>query len=69
MSGLPRPPSGDLPNPGIEPTSPMARVLQADSLQLSHWGNNAGGKRMHGVDLMLNVLITPIHTKKEGGKE
>ena len=28
-SGLPFPPSGDLPNPGIEPGSP---VLQADSL-------------------------------------
>ena len=28
-SGLPRPPPGDLPNPGIEPRSP---ALQADSL-------------------------------------
>ena len=28
-SGLPRPPPGDLPNPGIEPRSP---TLQADSL-------------------------------------
>ena len=28
-SGLPCPPSGDLPNPGIEPRSP---TLQADSL-------------------------------------
>ena len=28
-SGLPRPPPGDLPNPGIEPMSP---ALQADSL-------------------------------------
>ena len=28
-SGLPFPPSGDLPNPGIEPASP---ALQADSL-------------------------------------
>ena len=32
-SGLPFPSSGDLPNPGIEHTSP---VLQADSLPLSH---------------------------------
>jgi len=32
-SRLPCLPSGDLPNPGIEPTSP---ALQADSLLLSH---------------------------------
>jgi len=35
-SGLPCPPPGDLPDPGIEPTSP---TLQADSLQLSHLGS------------------------------
>ena len=32
-SGLPFPPPGDLPAPGIEPTSP---ALQEDSLLLSH---------------------------------
>ena len=32
-SGLPCPPSGDLPDPGFEPTS---SALQADSLLLSH---------------------------------
>ena len=31
-SGLPCPPSGDLPNPDIEPTSLVSPVLQADSL-------------------------------------
>ena len=31
-SGLPRPPPGDLPNPGIEPTSLAFPALQADSL-------------------------------------
>ena len=35
-SGLPVPSPGDLPNPGIEPTSP---VLQVDSLPLSRWGS------------------------------
>ena len=35
-SGLPCPTAGDLPNPGIEPVSP---VLQEDSLSLCHWGN------------------------------
>ena len=29
-SGSPRPPPGDLPDPGIEPTSPAAPALQAD---------------------------------------
>ena len=28
---------GDLPDPGIEPESPVAPALQADSLLLSHW--------------------------------
>ena len=35
-SGLPFPPLGDLPNPGIKPRSP---ALQADSLPLSHQGS------------------------------
>ena len=35
-SGLPCPPPGDLPNPGIEPMSPASSALQADSLPLSH---------------------------------
>ena len=32
---MPGPPPGDLPNPGIEPISPVSPALQADSLQLS----------------------------------
>ena len=35
--GLPYPPPGDLPDPGIEPGSPE---LQADSLPLSHQGDS-----------------------------
>ena len=31
-SGLPCPPPGDLPEPGIQPASPMSPSLQADSL-------------------------------------
>ena len=38
-SGLPCPPPGDLPDPGIEPESPEAPALQIDSLRLSHWGS------------------------------
>ena len=35
-SGLPFPSPGDLPDPGIEPASPVSTALQADSLPLSH---------------------------------
>ena len=35
-SGLPCPPPGDLPDPGIEPRSPVSPPLQANSLPLSH---------------------------------
>ena len=35
-SGMPCPPSGDLPDPGIEPAFPVTLALQADSLLLSH---------------------------------
>ena len=38
-SGLPFSYSRDLPDPGIEPLSPTAPTLQADSLPLSHQGN------------------------------
>ena len=31
-SGLPFPSSGDLPDPGIKPTSPVTPALQVDSL-------------------------------------
>ena len=36
-SALPCLPPGDLPDPGIEPTSPSASALQAGSLPPSHW--------------------------------
>ena len=35
-SSLPFPPTEDLPNPGIEPASPAAPALQADSLPLRY---------------------------------
>ena len=41
-SGLPCPPPGDLPDPGIEPVSPVSLALQADSLPLSHQGSLLG---------------------------
>ena len=41
-SGLPFPFPGDLPDLGIEPRSPVAPALQADSLPLSHQGSPWG---------------------------
>ena len=38
QSGLPCPPPGDLPNPGIKPVSPELPALQVDSLLQSPWG-------------------------------
>ena len=38
QSELPFSPPGDLPKPGIEPVSPVAPALPADSLPLSHQG-------------------------------
>ena len=39
QSGFSHPPAGDLPDPGIKPTSPVAPDLQVDSLLLSHRGS------------------------------
>ena len=33
-SGLPCPPPGDIPNPGVEPASPVSPALHADTLPL-----------------------------------
>ena len=41
-SGLPVPTPGHLLDPGIEPASPAALALQADSLLLSHLGSLLG---------------------------
>ena len=37
-NGVPFPPPGNLPNPGIKPESPVSAALQEDPLQLSHLG-------------------------------
>ena len=50
-SGLPFPPPGDLPDPGIEPVSPVSPASQADSLPLSHLGGPA-------------IYMLDAHTKK-----
>ena len=38
-SGMPCPPPGDLPDPGMELASPAAPALQVDTLPLSHRGS------------------------------
>ena len=37
------PPPGDLPDPGMEPLSPLSPALKADSLPPSCWGSPATG--------------------------
>ena len=37
-SGLPSPPPGDIPDPGIEPTSPVSPALQVNSLPIEPSG-------------------------------
>ena len=37
--GLPFPPPEALPDPGIEPATPVSPALQANALLLSHWGS------------------------------
>ena len=50
--GLPCLLPGDLPNPGIEPTSLASPALQANSLPLSH-----GGKPKEGIGTKSTILI------------
>ena len=56
-SGLPFPTPGNLPNPGIEPASPVSPELQVDSLPLSHWRSP------------MTVIIMLIRIIKEGRRK
>ena len=49
-SRLPCPPPGALSNPGIEPASPVAPALLADSLSLSHQGSPGVGYQTGNQD-------------------
>ena len=51
-SGLPCPPSGDLPNPGIKPGSP---ALQADSLP-----SELPGKSIYSLCSLQPLLQVPL---------
>ena len=49
-NGLPCPPRGDLPTPGIEPMSPVSPALQADSLALAPPGQR---RQWHPAPVLL----------------
>ena len=49
--GLPFPPPGDLPHPGIESTARMSPALQVDSSPLSHQSfSNEKGAQLQNLD-------------------
>ena len=57
-SGLPFPPPEDLPDPGIEPESPVFPTLQADSLPA-----DVSRKKIFSLlflSLMLKILIVKL---------
>ena len=56
-SGLPYPLPGDLSNPGIESTSPMAPALQADSLLLSHSQQRCQEIQSQPENLLQNIEL------------
>ena len=62
-SGLPCPPSGDLPDPGIEPTSPVSPALQVDSLPTESPGKPITdlGSVSKSRDI---TLLTKVHIVK-----
>ena len=55
LEGVAIPPPGELPNPGIEPSSP---ALQADSLLLSHLGSAGDALTMSKRTTDLQTLWT-----------
>ena len=60
--GLPCPPPGNLPQPGTEPTPPVAPAWQADSLPLSH---QESAQRHHAISVTVasqEVLQLCSHT-------
>ena len=62
-SGLPFPPPGDLPDPGIEPRSPVSPALQADSLPLSHLGSPSIYLYKHKlISRRVNKKLIPVIT-------
>ena len=60
-------PPGDLPDPGIKPTSPVSPALQVDSLLLSHSGSPIHSKGLalfHYLTSASPTLLVRIKEKK-----
>ena len=56
QSGLPFPPPGDLPDPGIKPTSPISPALRADALPLCHRYAAAAGKSLQSCPTLCDPI-------------
>ena len=56
--GIPCPPPGDLPDPGIQPES---LAVQVDSLPLSHWGSSVFAVQQCKSALCIHIpsLVSP----------
>ena len=50
---------GDLPDPGIEPKSPVAPALQVDSLPLSHQGSPSRNVLLINCFLVAFLFLIP----------
>ena len=59
-SGWPFPTPGDLPDPEIEPVTPAAPELQADSLLLSHWGSPNSALALLFFNGLRKIIIDSI---------
>ena len=66
-SGLPVPPLGDLPEPGIKPLFPVSPALQADSLPLCHLGNPCLPGCLTGLQACKPTRCPALRRKKAPG--
>ena len=60
-SGLPCPPPGDLPDPGIEPVFHAASASQGDSLLLSHLGSPYIFYMHIIMNYIYNIILLYLH--------
>ena len=65
-NGLPFPPPGDLPDPGIEPASAVVPAWQADSLPLSHLGSPVKSPCVCSVPQSCVTLCDPVDWSPPG---
>ena len=63
-SGLPLPPPGDLPNPGMEPTSPVSPAWQVDSLPAEPLWSPGLGEKVSWVQT--EILFLPCGVTSRG---